>query len=83
MARRTKPKSHKRLSVNHTEAHRVRSLLLSEHVHKLNKRDVQTLVQILDEVYPIQRRQSRIVWQPLLVGVGIGLIIVLSIVGIF
>jgi hypothetical protein len=78
MARKTKKTKKNRLSVKYAEAHRVRSLLLSEHVHKLGRRDVQTLLNILNDVYPTHKRKSRLLWQPLLVGVGIGLIIVIG-----
>jgi hypothetical protein len=66
--------------VKYAEANRVRSLLLSEDVQTLGKRDVQTLLKILDDVYPTRRRErkSRQIWQPLLIGIGIGLILVIG-----
>jgi hypothetical protein len=68
------------LRVRYAEANRVRSLLLSEDVQMLSKRDVQTLLKILDDVYPIRRRSSQLsVWQPLLIGIGIGLLLMLGI----
>lgn len=68
------------LRVKYAEADRVRSLLLSEDVQMLNKRDVQTLLQILDDVYPVQKRQPQLsVWPPLLIGIGIGLLLMLGI----
>jgi len=78
MARKAKKTKRTRLSVNSAEANRVRSLLISEHVRTLRKRDVQTLLQILDDTYPDQKRKPRLVWQPLLVGIGIGLVLVIS-----
>lgn len=68
------------LRVKYAEADRVRSLLLSEDVQMLNKRDVQTLLRILEDVYPVQKRQPQSsVWQPLLIGIGIGLLLMLGI----
>lgn len=68
------------LRVKYAEADRVRSLLLSEDVQMLNKRDVQTLLRILEDVYPDRKRQPQSsVWQPLLIGIGIGLLLMLGI----
>ena len=74
-------KPHKpRLRVRYAEANRVRSLLLSEDVQMLSKRDVQTLLKILDDVYPVQKLQPQSsMWQPLLIGIGIGLLLMLGI----
>lgn len=68
-----------RLRVKYTEANRVRSLLLSDKTQMLSKRDVQTLVKILNDVYPLPKRKPRMLWQPLLVGIGIGLLLVIGV----
>jgi hypothetical protein len=77
MPRRAKKTDNRRLKVNYAEANRVRSMLLSEHVEMLNRRDVQTLVHILDDVYPV-RRKSHSLMQPLLIGVGLGILLLIS-----
>jgi len=73
-----------RLRVNAAEAKRVRQLLLSEDVQMLHTRDIQTLLKILDDVYPVRyaprRRQS--VWKPLLVGMGIGLLLIIALLAV-
>jgi hypothetical protein len=74
-----KPRNH-RLRVRYAEANRVRSLLLSEDVQMLSKRDVQTLLRILDDVYPVRKYPTQLsAWQPLLIGIGIGLLLMLGI----
>jgi len=77
MPRRAQKTNNRRLKVNYAEANRVRSMLLSEHVEMLNRRDVQTLVHILDDVYPVRRKSYSIV-QPLLIGVGLGILLLIS-----
>ena len=47
------------LKVKYAEANRIRSLLLSEDVQMLSKRDVQTILKILDDVYPVRKRQPK------------------------
>ena len=79
MARTVKRTRKNQLKVKYAEANRVRLLLLSEDVQTLSKRDVQTLVKILDDVYPGRERKSRSAWQPLLIGIGIGLILIIGI----
>jgi hypothetical protein len=78
MARTIKRPTNNRLRVKYAEANRVRLLLLSENVQTLSKRDVQTLLRILDDVYPTRTRKPGLVWQPLLLGIGIGLILVIA-----
>ena len=80
MTKNAKKPRNPRLRVRYAEANRVRSLLLSEDVQMLSKRDVQTLLKILDDVYPVQKHPSQLsVWQPLLIGIGIGLLLMLGI----
>ena len=79
MARTVKRTRKNHLKVKYAEANRVRLLLLSEDVQTLSKRDVQTLVKILDDVYPGRVHKSRSAWQPLLIGIGIGLILIIGI----
>lgn len=79
MARTVRRTRKNHLKVNYAEANRVRLLLLSEDVQTLSKRDVQTLVKILDDVYPGRERKSHSAWQPLLIGIGIGLILIIGI----
>jgi hypothetical protein len=78
MAKKVKKRNKHRPRVKYAEANRVRSLLLSEKVQTLSKRDVQTLIQILDDVYPAQQRRPRLVWQPILIGIGIGIILIIG-----
>ena len=71
-----------RLRVKTAEANHVRDLLLSEDVQMLHKRDIHTLLKILDDVYPVrqrQRPQHQSMWKPLLIGMGIGLLLVIGI----
>jgi hypothetical protein len=71
--------------VNAAEANRVRGLLLSEDVQMLHKRDIQTLLKILDDVYPARyaaRQRKRSAWQPLLIGIGIGLLLVMALLAV-
>jgi hypothetical protein len=81
MTQKAKSPHKNRLRVKYAEANRIRSLLLSEDVQMLSKRDVQTLLKILDDAYPVRKRQPQSsVWQPLLIGIGIGLLLMLGIV---
>lgn len=74
---RTRPSD---LRVSYTEAHRVRNLLLASDVETLSKRDVATIITILNDVYPPkQSAPGSIHWHPLLVGIGIGLLLVIGI----
>lgn len=80
MPKKTATTSRKNLSrVPYSEANRVRSLLLSSDVEMLSRRDIQTLLKILNEVYPVRERKPALLWQPLLIGIGIGLLLVISI----
>ncbi len=74
-----RPSKNSGLKVKYAEADRVRSLLLSQDVQVLSKRDIQTLLNILDDVYPVRERKSHQIWKPLLIGVGIGLILVIGV----
>ncbi len=66
--------------VSYAEAQRVRNLLLSSDVETLSKRDVTTIINILNDVYPPKQLSSVPVrWHPLLVGIGIGLLLVIGI----
>ena len=68
------------LRVSYAEAQRVRNLLLSSEVDTLSKRDVTTIIKILNDVYPQKQSISLSVrWHPLLVGIGIGLLLVIGI----
>lgn len=67
-----------RLRVPATEAQRLRSLLLSDEVGLIGSQDIRKLVTILEDVYPVQR-QRHSHWQPLLMGMGIGLMIIIGI----
>lgn len=78
MARTVKRTHNNRLSVKYAEANRVRLLLLSEDIQTLSKRDVHTLLKILDDVYPVREHKPGLAWQPLLIGIGIGLILVIA-----
>ena len=78
MARRVKATPKNCLRIKYAEANRVRLLLLSEDVQTLSKRDVQTLLKILDDVYPGRQRKPGLVWQPLLIGIVIGLLLVIG-----
>ncbi len=78
MAKKAKQLNERHLKVKYTEANRLRSILLSEETQTLSKRDVQTLLRILDDVYPVQDRKPHLDWKPLLVGIGIGIILVLG-----
>lgn len=78
---RTRRRATPRLRVHAAEASRVRGLLLSEDVHMLHKRDIQTLLKILDDVYPARygsRYRQKSAWRPLLIGMGIGLLLVMA-----
>jgi hypothetical protein len=79
---RTRRRATPRLRVNAAEANRVRQLLLSEDVQMLHKRDIHTLLKILDDVYPARyasRQRRKSAWRPLLIGIGIGLLLILGI----
>ena len=80
MARTThRPRTHSS-RVSYAEAHRLRRMLLSADVETLSRRDVHTMIKILNDIYPVrQTRSSAAMWQPLLVGVGIGLFLVICI----
>jgi len=68
------------LRVSYAEAQRVRNLLLSSDVEMLSKRDVTTIINILNDVYPQKQPPSLSVrWHPLLVGMGIGVLLVIGI----
>jgi hypothetical protein len=82
-ARTSKTAPASRLRVSYTEAHRVRLLLLSDDVEKLNARDVQTILKIIDDVYPMRTHRFFRNWQPFLVGIGIGILLILGLSGIF
>lgn len=83
MAQKTKKSQQNRLHVSYAEANRVRSLLLSSDVEMLSKRDVQTLIKILNDVYPIRQQKAPLMWQPLFIGIGIGLLLVIGIAVLF
>jgi hypothetical protein len=68
-----------RLRVSYPEAQRVRSILLSSDVETLTRRDIQTLLTIVNDVYPMRKPGTPMLWQPLLFGAGIGLLVVLGI----
>lgn len=78
MAKKTKKRDKQRLRVKYAEANRVRRLLYSEDVQTLNKQDIQTLLTILNDVYPVRERKPQHVLQPLLIGIGIGIILILG-----
>lgn len=66
--------------VSYAEANRLRATLLSADVDTLGRRDVHTMIKILNDLYPVrQTHSSALMWQPLLVGVGIGLFLVFCI----
>ena len=78
----TRRRATPRLRVKIAEANRMRRLLLSKDVQMLHTRDIQTLLKILDDVYPVRytpRHRQQPVWQPLLIGMGIGLLLVMGI----
>lgn len=68
----------RRLRVPAAEADRLRSLLLSDEVGLIGSQDIRKLVTVLEDVYPAQRRRHAY-WQPLLMGIGIGLMILAGI----
>jgi hypothetical protein len=78
MAKTThRPRTHS-ARVSYAEAHRLRTMLLSADVDTLSRRDVHTMIKILNDIYPVrQTHSSAFMWQPLLVGVGIGLFLVI------
>lgn len=77
---RTVQRTRQKLRVPYAEAHRVRTLLVSSEVESLSNRDVTTLIKILNDVYPQRQSASRpFLWQPLLMGIGIGLLLVIGI----
>jgi hypothetical protein len=82
---RSRRRATPRLRVKTAEANRVRQLLLSEDVQMLHKRDIQTLLKILDDIYPVRyapRQRQKSAWQPLLIGMGIGLLLVIGIMAL-
>ena len=80
MAKTTQRTRYPALRVSYAEAQRVRNLLLSSDVETLSKRDVTTIITILNDVYPPKpSTSSSIRWHPLLVGMGIGLLLVIGI----
>lgn len=80
MAKTTRQTRKPALRVSYAEAQRVRTLLVSSDIDTLSKRDVATIVKILNDVYPQKPPTSTsILWQPLFVGFGIGLLLVIGI----
>jgi len=77
-----------RLRVSFADADRVRRHLLSEYVEVLNTRDIRTMLKILNDVYPTREMRSRqnsgrpsqpaSLWQPFLLGIGIGLVLLVG-----
>ncbi len=79
-----------RLRVSFTDADRVRRHLLSEQVEVLNTRDIRTMLNVLNDVYPTRgtrsnrnfkgasQSSSQSIWQPFLLGVGIGLVLLVG-----
>lgn len=65
------------LHVSYAEANRLRHLLLAEDVEVLSKKDVRTLLSILDDVYPAPIRAHSSLVAPIFAGIGIGFAIVL------
>lgn len=87
--RRTASKtSRQRLRVSFSDADRVRRHLLSEQVEVLNTKDIRTMLKILNDVYPTRRTRSQAsrsrssesssLWQPFLLGIGIGLVLLIG-----
>lgn len=87
--RRTSSKtSRQRLRVSFSDADRVRRHLLSEQVEVLNTRDIRTMLKILNDVYPTHETRSQTpsprssgsssLWQPFLLGIGIGLVLLVG-----
>jgi hypothetical protein len=66
------------LHVSYAEANRLRHLLLAEDVEILGKKDVRTLLLILNDVYPAPIRAQSSLVAPIFAGIGIGIIIVLA-----
>jgi hypothetical protein len=87
--RRTSSKtSRQRLRVSFADADRVRRHLLSEQVEVLNTRDIRTMLKILNDIYPTREMRSQAsssrssasssLWQPFLLGIGIGLVLLVG-----
>lgn len=79
MLTKTNRALHSRLRVPYPEANRVRSMLLSSDVETLTRRDIQTLLTILNDVYPVRKSGAPVLWHPLLLGAGIGFLVVIGI----
>lgn len=77
--RRVQSGDARRLRVPAAEAHRLRSMLLSDDVGLIGSQDIRKLVTILEDTYPAPRSR-RSPWQPLLVGIGLGLMILAGII---
>lgn len=85
---RTVKTARARLRVPFDDADRVRRHLLSEQVEVLNTRDIRTMLSILNDVYPNsgthvrqnapRATSSHSIWQPFLLGVGIGLMLLVG-----
>lgn len=68
----------RRLRVSAAEAHRLRTMLLSDEVGLIGSQDIHKLVTILEDVYPVPYPR-RAPWKFLLLGVGLGLILLAAI----
>lgn len=69
-----------KLRVSRGEANRLRRMLRSEDQQTLSSRDVRALLKILDDVYPVKKQTAPTnIKQPLLLGIGIGIILVLGV----
>ena len=78
MAKTTQRSRKHAFRVSYAEANRLRSRLLSADVETLSRRDVYTMIKILNDMYPVrQTKFSPSTWQPLLIGMGIGLLLVI------
>ncbi len=85
---RTVKAAQSRLRVSFSDADRVRRHLLSERVEVLNTKDIRAMLNILNDVYPTKgihsrqpskhASQSQSIWQPFLLGVGIGLVLLVG-----
>jgi hypothetical protein len=65
------------LRVSFDRADQIRQRLLSDEVF-LSSGDVRTLISILNDVYPVRSERSKQVWQPLLIGMGIGIVLLMG-----
>lgn len=88
-ATRSAKPSRARLRVSFADADRVRRHLLSDRVEVLNTQDIRTMLNILNDVYPARKTRSRqkrssarpsapSAWNPFLLGVGIGLVLLIG-----